>query len=330
MQRSVGVTVSAVFVFLGSILTLLFGGFMAFATLVMPHQSPQPPFIRAMLAVLTVVYFAFAIWGIVSGVGLLLLRNWARISMLIFGGILLLFTIPGILMVPFLPAPQTPGSPDELFLTIKIFTALFYAVFAAVGGAWAYFFSRRSVTEQFLGLEEMARRAANPSRRPTSITVIGWILLATGILVAPFTLFWHFPTMFMGFVLTGWTASLFLLAWCVVQGLAGAGLLRLRPWGRTLAIGMFSFGLLNCAAMVLVPGALARLLQTNEAMQASVRSRMGLPTTDIAAVYSPERMHSFLWAGLVFGLLLWGVQMWFVVSRKDAFSDPTEAAALTP
>ena len=75
MQRSVGVTVSAVFVFLGSGLVLLFGGFAGFAAMFVPQRSEQAPFLRYILVGSVVMYFAFAMWGIASGVGLLLLRK---------------------------------------------------------------------------------------------------------------------------------------------------------------------------------------------------------------------------------------------------------------
>ena len=328
MRRSTGVTVSAIFVFLGSGLTVLLGSLMGFASWIQPQQPAQPVFIRYVLAVSVVLYFVFAIWGIISGVGLLLLRNWARVSMLVFSGIVLCFTLPGLLIVPFLPMPEGSDSSGGVGLAIKLFAALFYALFAAVGGVWAYFFSRSSVKEQFLGLEEMTRRAANPPRRPLSITIIAWVLLVTACFCAPFALFLHYPMMCLGFVLTGWSANLFMLMWCLVQGSAGAGLLRLRSWARTLAIGVLSFGLLNSAAMVLLPGAFGRLLQMNAETQARLRVSMGLPASDPLELYAPERMHSLLWFGLVFGVLLFGMQLWFVVSRRAAFSNAPDVPVL--
>ena len=327
MNRSTGVTVSAIFVFIGSALVLLFACFMAFAALFVPSQPAQPPFVRHVLVGLVAVYFAFAIWGIASGVGLLLLKKWARISILVFSGILVLCTLPALVFVPFLPMPQTADSPGEFVLAFKIGMTLFYGVFAAVGGGWLYFFNRQTVKKQFLGPEEASGQEGSSSKRPLSITIIGSLLVVTGFLAVPFTLFFRYPMLLMGFLLTGWPAVFSMLSWCVIQGIAGVGLLRLRSWGRTLAICLFSFGLVNVSAIVSLPGATARFVQVNADSQVRMRAMMGLPET-ATPVFSPAALHSFMWFGVSAGALVTILQLWFVVTRKQAFSRPTEVSAL--
>lgn len=183
MNRSTGVTVSAVLVFIGSGLTVVFGGLFGFVTLLVPKGPAQPPFVRYVLAFSIVMYAAFGIWGIASGIGLLRLRQWARISVLVFSGILLFFTVPMLIMLPFLPMPRLEGS-GNIVLAIKLGMSFFYGTIAAIGGGWLYFFNRRSVKEQFrrqpeavlLTSAEAIIPASSPSRRPLSIGIIGWIL----------------------------------------------------------------------------------------------------------------------------------------------------------
>ena len=333
MKRSTGVTVSAIFVFLGSGVTLMFGALMALTLLVAPRQPEQPPFVSYVLTFSLLINAAFALWGITSGVGLLYLKQWARISMIVFCCILLLFTVPGMILIPFLPLPQTPGAPDNLAVVFKIGMSAFYGVFVVIGGAWLYFFKQKSVKEQFSPLpgavDPAAPQTTQRTKRPLSISIIGWILVVTSVLALPTPLL-HLPMFFLGVQVTGWGASLFMLTWCVVQGVAGIGLLQVRSWGRFLAIGVFSFALLNVAAIALVPGVASRYQQMNAETQARMQAQMGLPATGMPTPFSPAITRSFIWFGAIFGSAFVGIQLWFVVTRKDAFTEVANIPTLSP
>jgi len=323
MNRSTWVTVSAIFVFLGSGLTLAFALLMTAVAVFMPTQPQQPTFLRYALLFSVALYFAFGLWGVASGVGLLHLRQWARISVLVFSGILLVFTLPALLIVPFIPMPPTAGLPDDFGLIFKVGMGAVYGSLAAIGLGWLYFFNKRTVRDQFRslpdsGATESPTSAAKPSRRPLSITIIGCLLLVSPVFLIP-ALLLHLPMLFLGQSLEGWRASLFVLTWCAVQGAAGVGLLKLQPWARFLAIGTFLFGMLNCFWMAL-PGSMSRLEQINADMQA----RLGLP----AVTAPPEIMQIGMWMGVVVGVAGMAVQIWFVATRKQAFSAAPETPAL--
>ncbi len=102
MARSGGVTFSAVVVLIGSSLTILFGALMALAILWTPNagQAANLPIpIGYVVTAEAIVFFGFGGWGIASGVGLIKLRQWSRVSMMIYGAILLFFSaIPGIVL----------------------------------------------------------------------------------------------------------------------------------------------------------------------------------------------------------------------------------------
>jgi hypothetical protein len=121
--------------------------------------------------------------------------------------------------------------------------------------------------------------------------------------------FLRFPVLSLGFMLTGWRASLFVWIWSAVQFISGVGLLRLQPWGRTLSICSLSFGIVNSLSSILIPGSQARFEQA----MALVRARMDLPQT-------PPSFHFPTLLGEIFGALFVGVQLWFVVTRKQAFA----------
>lgn len=83
MARSAGITVSAVVVFIGSAFTILFGAVMVAGSLFMPNSSRLPNVpgnFGYVLIAEAVFFFAFGVWGIAAGVGLVNTRQWARIS----------------------------------------------------------------------------------------------------------------------------------------------------------------------------------------------------------------------------------------------------------
>jgi len=85
------------------------------------------------------------------------------------------------------------------------------------------------------------------------------------------------------------------------------------------------FGMVNAVANILVPGAAARLVLATTEMQ----TKMGLPTTGAGGV-GPELLHFFILAGAIFGVGFMAVQMWFVVTRKQAFAATNESPTLLP
>lgn len=113
MNRSVGVTVIAVLALLGSGLALLMGILMLVVMGVAPVPTQpgfpaSPAFFRVMLLAASLVYVLPAIWGILTGIGLFQLKNWARISTIVFSVLLTLmggFSALTALLIQFLPVP---------------------------------------------------------------------------------------------------------------------------------------------------------------------------------------------------------------------------------
>jgi hypothetical protein len=321
MNRSVGVTVSAVVVLFGSGLTLLAGVMMLFASSSdLPIPENQVHFLKYFMVFLALVLFAAAAWGIASGTGLMRLREWSRISMLVFSALLLFVCVPGLLMFLFMPFPPpgTAPSPEltkEMLAATRIFMAVLYGILAALGGWWIYFFNKRSTKDQFLkvripGLEGMpGGEVISPYTRPLSITLIAWWLLISGF-IGVLGLSVNPPVFFLGYFFKGTYASMLMLALALVQSLIGFGLLKLRPWGRTLAIYYFQFLIFNSLTLVLIPGTQARFEQAMSEMLSDMQGTLGTP---------PSPMHIPIWFGVIFAVPLLSLLLWIVVSRKDVF-----------
>jgi hypothetical protein len=346
MNRSIGITVSAILTFIGSWLTIAFGGLSIIALLIAMQAPPKPLIVRFVFATLMFLQFGLGAWGIASGIGLLRLRPWTRISMLVFSGILLFFALPTVLLTPILPIPEPPNSTGHVALAIKVGIGAFFGALVMIGSGWLYYFNQRTVKEQFhggrtlsmvltsaadttlLGQAELAIPTGKSSRRPMSIAIIGWLMLVGALLSLPLILL-RSPMLFMSWMITGWQTGLFMFTTAVLQGIAGVGLLRLRPWGRTLAICVLSFGLLNSGAKILLPGAAAKIKQVHVAAQAKIRARMGLPTTTTHGL-SSESWYVFVLILTTVVMTALGLQLWFVVTRKKAFFPENETPAISP
>jgi hypothetical protein len=66
------------------------------------------------------LYWGFGVWGIVSAIGLLRLRNWARICFAVYGGILAAFSLSGefgIAMATLMPKPTLPPDVSPALMT---------------------------------------------------------------------------------------------------------------------------------------------------------------------------------------------------------------------
>jgi uncharacterized membrane protein YvlD (DUF360 family) len=256
-------------------------------------------------------------------------------SMIVFSGLLLVMAVPGLLMmiVMPLPTPPVPAVPngeaipplEHLMTAVRIGLAVFYALLALLGGWWVYFFNSRATRVQFRGAVEATPAAAwangllaptalpGSPKRPVSITIIAYLALV-GACMFPILNILHLPLTFLGFFFTGGKAALIVIGYMSVQLLMAYGLLKLEKWGRSLAIYYFNFAIFNSIISVILPGAQARYEEATAAMQTS----MGLP---------PTPFQFPIWFSLVFSLPMIAIQLWFVVTRKQAFEGPHSSLA---
>jgi hypothetical protein len=324
MKRSAGITISAVVVFIGSAVTLLSAALMAFSFTVAIPNGNLPHGFRYVATFVVAAAVLLGVWGIASGVGLLDLREWSRISMMVFSALLLAIAVPGLLMLLFVKLPMPANSPDpamteRVMLITRVGGAGLYALLAVLAVAWLFYFNLQAAKAEFsarraipsgVDVESATRAGKYSGGRPLGITIIAGLMIL-GSLSLPALLVVHVPMMFLGYFFTGPEEILIVSAYSAIQIALAYGLWELKPWGRSLAIYYFNFAIFNAIISAILPGAQGRY---EEAM-AAIQSTMNLPA-------APTGVHVPLWLGLFFSLPFIAIQLWFLIASKKAFETP--------
>ena len=354
MERSAGVTASAVLTFIGSAFTLLMAAFAMLGALVssrLPMTRPAPVNLSAIVAVEALFIFGFGAWGVASGVGLLKLKQWARISVIVFAAILVFCCVPAGLLMAFIPLPNTSAAnlPADFMTVMRVGMVAFYSAFALLGGFWLYFFNRKSVREQFqaqrpvmdasvqqfsweapITVPEAPAVAAPVSRRerPLSISIIGWFLLVTAafasfslMLSSQFLKGAQFPMYFLGHLFFGRATYGILIVWSAAQFVAAIGLLRLKRAGLVATVALQCLAIVNVALLAVIPGARAKYQQAFDTMMATMNANMPQFTVGNGSTHTAVNPFSFpAWAAGLFSIPLVLVILWFLITRRHAFA----------
>jgi hypothetical protein len=346
VKRSIGVTVIAILALLGSVFTLLMGVLMAWVMFRLPEtsQSPfpgSPIFFKLMMFMAVLMYLLPAIWGICTSIGLFRLKNWARLSIIVFAVLLILMSGFGMLMSMVVPIPSPPtGPPDKSIETgVRIFMGMFSSALVGLGVWWVVFFNRRKVREQFVSPQLEPAIGALPQaspqitgtiaatprirQRPLSITILAWFLLV-GCLFIPVNVLLRAPAVFFTKLLTGYPATLYFLAFAALQLYIGIGLLRLKPAARIVCIWYLAFGFVNASVFYLAPGAHARMLALIEKQQSMFPwmrpwQNQAWLQTDLTPL---------LVIGGCVGLAVLILPVYFLITRKQAFEKATIVTAV--
>jgi hypothetical protein len=284
------------------------------------------------------VYILPAIWGIITSIGLFCLKNWARISIIVFSVILILMgALVGVIMllVP-LPAAPNEAASQSTITGIRLFMAAFWFGIAGIGIWWVILFNRPKVKAQFLIIPSAAAIAGasqmvpqtpgvgptSADARPLSITIIAWFLLA-GCLFIPFSLLLHSPAILFTKIISGPAALVYFLVILGMHLYLGTGLLRLSPTARVVAIGYYILLFLNSAIFYFAPGAGARtqllISSAHAAMPWMQQTQQPVPQFNLAPI--------MIFAGAV-GLFLMLIPLYFLITRRRAFVAAKEAPAI--
>jgi hypothetical protein len=344
--RPAGITIAAILNLIGSAFLGLLGLVSLFGLVAqVAVQPPEPGAIRVMQFIGVVLFLALSAWGVTTGIGLLRLRNWARISQLVFAALMLFGGISGALTIPFLPFPTPPNDPDpaltqKIFSGMKIGGEIFYILCAILALYWLFYFARRSTADVFnsggdgAGANSQQRppwgpstsavsRAAEPFRgpmnagRPISISIIAALLLL-GLLSIPLAPLLGTPFILFGKMFYGWHGVLAATPLIAMQAGSCYGLLKMRLWGRTLAILTLLFGAANSALMWILPGSQQRF---DELMQQQL-SKMALPPNFV--------MPHFPAALMALGVVpILAIELFFLIKEKPAFIAAEAKAAMS-
>jgi hypothetical protein len=359
-NRSAGVTIIAVLALLGSAVLLGLAALVAIAMFVRPPHAPDasplpPMFYKALPFAAPLFYALPAVWGIVTAVDLLRLRNWARISIIVFSVLLIVFGGFGMLtsVAVFLMPPPGRGLDAKALSYIGVATGLIALIQMGIGIWWLVFFNRPKVKAQFVpsylqapasvsgeapyrldmpysatlpppGPDSVAPSPAIVARRaatrPLSISIIAWYMLASCLFI-PVSVFLHSPTFLFTVILTGWRAAAFFLVYAALIIYIGTALLRMKPAGRLTAIGYFIFTFVNLAVFYFAPGGRARMARLMDLQQSMFR---WMRSSQEVSPFSGEFM-PFIIIGVIAGLVLWLVPLYFLVVSKPAFDKAAKA-----
>jgi hypothetical protein len=340
MNRSAVVTASAVLSLIGSVLMLLVGVLMAAAMFFAPPPETSefpvsPVFFKAIFLILSLMFLLPAIWGIISSIGLFLLKNWARISMIVFSVLLILVSgsqLLGALIISLPFGAKYPIDDNSMMVVMRIVMAAFATVHLGIGIWWLAYFTRPKVVQQFkraplmaaaetsLPMTQQIQVSAAPAtlmsvnKRPVSVTVIAWFMLA-GCLFMPLNFVLHPPAILATKILTGWPAMLVYLIYIAAALYCGVGLLRLKPAARLATIGYFIVGAVNQTIFYFAPGGgdrIRALMDWQQSMFSWIPAWQDQPFLH----FDPT---PFLIMGTLFGLILLAVPLYFLITRKEAF-----------
>ena len=246
---------------LGSAATLLFGGLIAlvvFSGLSRPGETASLLPFKPALFIIAGACLVLSAWGTSTGIAIFLRRRWARISILVFAGLLAVMntgTMLFMLSVQLLAVVQ--NRPTEMAGWVGVG---FNGVLAALGVWWLGLFNRSSSKAYFDSQAPLHERA-----RPLSISVTAWCLwIGAAFMITAAIL--RSPAMLFGIILTGWVALVVYAALAAVQMYLGTGLLHLHEKARIAAIVYFCFGCVNLVVSLVGPGYAKIMSQVQAAM----------------------------------------------------------------
>jgi hypothetical protein len=313
VTRPRGVTAAAIVALIGSVgaagsgILILLAGVVTNRPAVAEAMArqPAPPFSPLlMMIVMGVSALAFAGWGCASAIAVLRLKQWGRLSFIVFGALLAAFgameVFGGAVMMALFSSASfpDPNVPRGFLIAVMGGMVVYSVILVAIGVWWLMMFNRAAVKTLFLGTTAEAsdaRRDATPI--PIRVLVVAWMMVAT-ILALPILLFAMspmLPAFLFGFEIHGWLARVVLLAQFGLLIVAGIGLLRRRFGALALAIGVYVFGLINSAAIALRPGGFRHVMESYQ----GAASPQVLPPQFFDSIASFAMI-----AGLAFNLVL--------------------------
>jgi hypothetical protein len=329
-NRSASVTAAAVVAILSGVFFFLCCAFafLAFLLVKLPSTAPEfPPSARSIMLTGQGLMICLSIFGIATGIGLILLRKWARISILIWGGFSAFFGVIGIpiaLLMPFSPTPNAPNLPAESMQLFRATLLIIYGVPLLVGIWWLILFNRKTVKAQFAG-QGVSAELGLPQKPacPLPITVLAWFYVASvlNLLILP-TLSFHVPLFVFGRVLTGSAGGTVFILSSLAFAIAGIGLLKLKPWSYSLTIGLQLLWLASGVVSALTPNYGAVMDSYMKEVQAPFR----LPEMQSTPFNFSQHFGWIMVGGLIFAGAILGLLVYYRPRFLEAASRATAAS----
>ncbi|MDD5681281.1 MAG: hypothetical protein PHI59_08600 [Candidatus Omnitrophica bacterium] len=215
------------------LLGLVIAGFLALMFIALtnaPASSANVPEAAIGLKFMMLSGVPAAIWLIVTGIGIIMVKNWARYSLFVMSGLSILFILPSLLIMP-LTLILRPGLQEGAGLfAILLMMAIEAVVGIAIPVFFFIFFNRKSVRDLFVpqGVER------KKSRVPLGVKIIAIFAFmgAFFLFLAPFIFMSIMPKMrVLGSIhLSGAQLQAYFLIFAFVNLFIAIGLFRLNKW----------------------------------------------------------------------------------------------------
>ena len=315
MKRPIGLILSAIVLSLAALFLLVTTALMAFVGLFAGKQTTVPAaphFVMYFMVASSVFYGVLAVWAILTVIGILRLRSWARYSILIIGGGLAalgilsaLGTLMGRLMLPTLQAQQ-PAADPHIMAIVFLFMGAVDLLVSAVGIWLLVYFNLRSVRELFANPNQLLPVSAGATGRfsqtPTAIKIIAAFFLLSSVCCL-LGVFLPFPAFLLGFILPLSATHILYLCFAAVSGWMGYGLLHLKESARLTTIAFQIFGCINIG-LALLPWYQAQLRLYMTQIFSSMPTIPGQPQMFLTYTRTLITL-SFLWCLLIYGIVFW-------------------------
>ena len=295
---------------------------------------PFPQAARAMASVTWLFLFLLAIFGIFVGAGILRRRNWARISILIWGGLMAFFSaitmVVTLLVMNNLP-PTLPHAAEAslVMAAVRWVMVLFNAIPLGVGIWWLILFTRGAVVDDFnpllarlhpgktLDASGFPQEPPPPPSYvpggpacPLPLLIIAGLDIFSGasmltFLFIPYSIISAMPVFLFGHAFHGGvTLLLFFVLLGVVYAVCGIGIIKLEPWALDPLIWCKAVFTLSGIVSIMNPHftpmmreAIARMMPVNPALPTNL-----FPFSDTYLKYMMG--FGFVLAGAMLGVLV--------------------------
>jgi hypothetical protein len=344
------VTAAAVVAIIFSLFAALGGLLGGFSLLLMPEMPttggapPIPQEVRTMSAAIMFFILALAVFGIFVGIGILRRRNWARFTILVWGGFMA-FVCVGAVAFSFvifsvmpMQLPNVNAADTSHFtMFLRIFLFVFYGIPACVGIWWLVLFTRTRVAEAFTSPGQYAPAmdasgfsqqevptAAQQQKRPTCplpLAIVAGFFIFGAVCMALFVfvpLPADVPLFIFGHAFGGAAGRFILILFGLVSGVAGFGIFKLKPWALYTEIVFQCVGLLNCVVTFLSPSYAPAMRAAMEKMYSQNPAFAGA---------NPFLSDTYFRSSMIFATVLLGTVLFVLLWQRSRFLEQAAAAA---
>src|SRR5207253_1881618 len=178
MKTAVSVTLAGNFAIGGSCLSLTAGALFGLKYLCLLENTNSEQSTKLTFFIIALVLISMSFWCSASGVGVVRLRRWARISILILACLLVLFGLPAISTMR-MPPPTNWSV--ATFHWMRNGTSIFSLFLANIGIWWLILFNRSSVKKIF----QVSARMDSQPKMSVGVLTIGWCMIFSALFWIP-------------------------------------------------------------------------------------------------------------------------------------------------